>query len=236
MKKQKRQEQDWTKRLRKHRENCELTRDALMELDQEFEDGGDLRPLLHRLRNQIREICGDAGWLHETICVAPIRTAFSLNRMNITEQQYWFLRAAGLELFTAKTLGIAPLSDYEVYQNCVYEDDEIVCFVDPDETPEVETVHKKTGSTSIRIRLAHSPEECKLRHFRPEQKRFFAKYRPDVLARAKQTERSSGTDASLPQEATPEAKETRISKTHQTETMCEGRPVEQRTMQIHTAT
>jgi len=226
MKKRKTQEQDWTKRLQKHREDCDLTREALLELDREFEDDGDLRPLLHRLRDQIREICGDAIWLHETMCAAPIRTAFSLERMNITEEQYWFLRAAGLEFITAKGLGIAPLSDFEVYKNCVYEDDKTVCFLDPDETPEVKSVNKKTGRTSIRIRLARSPEECHLKHFRPEQKQFFAKYRPDVLARAQQTERSSVTDASIQQEA----KQTVTGRTDRTKTGCEASPPKRRTV------
>jgi len=35
----------------------------------------------------------------------------------------------------------------------------------------------------VRLRLALSPEELELKHLRPEQKRFFETYRPDVLAR-----------------------------------------------------
>jgi hypothetical protein len=140
------------------------------------------------LREQVWEIKWLASKLHEVLLAGPIRTVFSADRLNLTAQQYFLLRARGFELFTAKQLGISPVGDYECYRMCVYKNEQAVCFMDPDETPEVKTVDNKTGHKRIRIRLAHSPEECELKHLRPEQREFFTKHRPDVLERMKADE------------------------------------------------
>lgn len=186
MKKKEKKQNDWTKLLASHRATCDIALEELDKLVQEFQDGENIQKPLSRFRENMREIRRGAEQLHEELYIVPIRKFFSVERRNITEQQYLIARAAGLGLPTAHELGISPVSDYEVYCNCVYEDDRSVCFIDPDETPQVKTVDKRTGKTSIRIRLALSPEETRLAHYTPEQREFFAKYRPDVLTRAQQ--------------------------------------------------
>ena len=90
----------------------------------------------------------------------------------------------GFGLFTAKSMGVSPIDDFEAYRLGVYEDDVSVCFMDPNETPDTVTViNKRTGRERVRIRLAQSPEECAIRYLRPEQRSFYTKHRPDVLAR-----------------------------------------------------
>ena len=185
--KQKKISENWSKQICKLNEIAEA---ALSDLD-EFEECGitvKVEDSEESLRGQLHKIKSLAFKLHETLISNPIRTAFSKDRISLSEQDYWLLRAQGLKLFTAKRVGISPVSDYEVYKNCIYEDEEKVCFLDPDETSEVETVDKKTGHIKIRFRISRSPEELELKHLRPEQKEFFAKYRPDVLARLKKNQ------------------------------------------------
>lgn len=186
MKKKEKKQNDWAERLASHRAACDMAFEELDKLVQEFQDGENIQKPLDRFRENMREIRRSAEQLHEELYTVPIRKICSVERRNITEQQYLLARAAGLGLFTAQGLGISPVSDYEVYRNYVYEDDEAVRFMDPDETPDVKTPNKKTGGYRIRIRLACSPEETGLAHYTPEQREFFAKYRPDVLARAQQ--------------------------------------------------
>lgn len=183
MKKQKKDEKDWTKHLQNHRQNCELAWEDFKILLEEHERRRNIKLLLRRFKEKIQQLRCDAVRLHETLIVEPAQKTLSLERANLTEQQYYLLRAAGITMPTAKSLGISPVDDHEVYRHCIYKDDKQVCFLDPNENPVVETVDKKTGCTKVRIRLAISPEEIELKHLRPEQREFFAKYRPDVLER-----------------------------------------------------
>lgn len=181
----KRKEQDWPKRLQSHRENCGIASEDLDELVEAYENGSDIQPSLRNLRKELLRMHREATWLHETLCAIPLKKIFSVDRINLTKQEHHLLQAAGIDLFTTKRIGICQVDDFEVYKNCVYENDDMVCFVDPNETPVFERVDKKTGRTQVRIRVAESPEEIDLKHLRPEQKEFFAKYRPDVLHRAR---------------------------------------------------
>ena len=183
MKKQIKSVKDWPEHLQNHRQNCELVFEDLATLKQELQDGRDTKLSLQHLKEGLLRIRQEAEWLHGALTTEPIQRIFSPDRANLTEQQYYLLRAAGIMLPPATSLRISPVDDYEVYRYCIYEDDKRVCFVHPDENPVVETVDEKTGYTKIRIRLAISPEEIELKHLRPEQREFFAKYRPDVLER-----------------------------------------------------
>jgi len=184
MKKKGKKQNDWTELLASHRAACDIAFEELDKLVQEFQDGENIKKPLDRFRKRLLEIQRGAIQLHEELYTVPIRKICSVERRNITEQQYLLARAAGFPLLTAQAIGIAPVSDYEAYLNCIYEDDKTVCFMDPDETPQVKTVNKRTGKRRIRIRLACSPEETRLAHYTPEQREFFNKFRPDVLARA----------------------------------------------------
>lgn len=183
MKKQKQQQKDWAEQIRDLLQAVEVAREDLGDSVNKYRDGEDLERGLRCLGDDLARISHLADQLYQNMYVIPIRRMFSLDRMNITRQQYSLARAAGLELFTAKGLKICPVDDYEVYQHCCYENEEMVCFVDPDENPPVETVDKKTGHTLVRLRVARSPEELEAKCLRPEQRRFFEKYRPDALAR-----------------------------------------------------
>lgn len=185
MKKQKKQEPDWPEQVQELRVACWAALEDLAELEEEYRDGEDIEGSLKRFRDELDAVYRLSDRLHETMCVIPIRKMFSVDRINITEREYHLTRAAGFKLVTAKGLGICPLDDFDVYRMCVYEDDKMVCFLNPDESPKVKTVDKKTGVTHIRLRIARSPEELEAKHLGPEQRQFFTKYRPDVLARLK---------------------------------------------------
>ena len=197
MKRKMKEQESWTERLRSHQVNCALALVYLEELAQKCQNDKDVQPLLQRVKKAMEQIQMEADRLHEEMCLVPVRTMFSMDRLKLSKQQYWLLRAAGVEIFTAKRLGICPVDDYDVYRNCIYEDDKRVFFVDPNETPNMETPDKEARVIRVRARIACSPEETALQHYRPEQKRFFSKYRPDVLARARKTEKKRSTCAKV---------------------------------------
>ena len=186
MKKKEKKQNDWTELLASHHAACDIAFEELDKLVQKFQDGEIIQKPLDRFMKNMREIRWGAEKLHEELYIVPIRKICSVERRNITEQQYLLARVAGFPLLTAQAIGIAAVSDYEVFLNCIYKDDKIVCFMDPDEAPQVKTVNKRTGKRHIRIRLARSPEETRLAEYTPEQREFFNKFRPDVLARAQQ--------------------------------------------------
>jgi len=175
---------DWTTRLQEHRQRCEDAAESWAELCRRHDEGGHIGPHMRRLSKQIEQMQQDAHRLWKILYATPRNKLWSLHRLSLTEQEYWFLRAAGFGLFTAKNLGVSPIDDYDAYRVGVYEDDTSMCFMHPDETPDTVTVvNKKTGREWVRIRLAQSPEECQVRCLRSGQLEFYRKYRPDVLAR-----------------------------------------------------
>jgi len=197
MKKKEQKQNDQAELLWSHRAAWDMAFAELDKLVQDFHDGENIEKPLDQFRKNMQEIRRGDEQFHEEFLIGPIRKILSKDRRNITEREYLLAQAAGFQLPTAQSIGIAPVSDYEVYLNCVYEDDKIVCFMDPNETPQIKTVDEQTGKTRIRIRLARSPEETNISYYTPEQKRFFAKYRPDVLARAQQ-DKSSRSEPECP--------------------------------------
>lgn len=186
MKKNKTRKIDWVKHLDRHREQCGEIANTVEHIQAEYQAGNDIETALSELAAQVRARQQGAEDLHDRMVIAPLRHMFSGDRLNLTEEEYYLVRAAGFGFITPKSLGVSPVTDFEVYRLSVYEDANTVCFMDPDENPNVETVDpNKPGRITIRLRAAISPEETERRYYRPEQEQFFAKYRPDVLTRCK---------------------------------------------------
>ncbi len=189
MKKEEIEQKTWIKSLQSHLESCRLTLEDIDILEENNKDNPDALVLLRQIWKMMKEIESGADRIYEEIVKIPIRTMLSVNRLQLTEEQYFLLRAAGIDLFNPKRLGICTVDDFEVFKNCIYEDSESVGFMDPNEKPVKKLKLKKTGKSSIRLRFSCSPEETCLENYRPEQIRFFKKFRPDVIARAKKTEK-----------------------------------------------
>ena len=186
MKKEEKERIEWPQQVQSHRESCRMAERELARLDEALDTGADVQPLVSQLQEMMQEIRQTADHLCETLVVGPAKKVFSIDRINLSSEQYHLLQAAGAAFPTVKSWGICDVDDFELYAMCVYEDDEKVCFMAPDETPEVDTFDEKTGRGRIRLRMACSPEELKLKHLRPEQRAFFEKYRPDVIQRMQQ--------------------------------------------------
>ena len=175
---------DWPTQVQEHRQHCEAASETMAELIRQADKGGGTARLVRRLGEEIEQISQEAHQLHQILLKDPIDKALSLDRLNLSEQQYRLLQAGGLDLSNAKQLGVSPISDYEAYRFCTYEDETGINFMDPNETPHTVTrIKGRPGAKLIRIRLAQSPEECRVACLRPEQRAFFAEYRPDVLKR-----------------------------------------------------
>ena len=138
------------------------------------------------LEKELAKVKGMADRLYSTLYQEPVGKIVSLDRMNMTEEQYYLLCANGCKLFSAEELGISPVSDYQAYLNCCYEDEEQVCYIDPREKPPVENERDGNGHFSVRLRIGCYPEELHIKHLRPSQKEFFKEYMPELLARFQQ--------------------------------------------------
>lgn len=196
MKTKKKRDRNWTKMLQDHSMVCEAVKRGLEELDRRLEDGDDVTDALDQLKNLVLRMHRGADLLAKVLHRLPVAKAFSADRLNITEQQYWLLCAVGFNgFFTARSLGVSPISDYEAYQLCVYEDDKVVAFLDPDETPPPPP-RRNGRKKTIAVHLALSPEEVDPAYLRPEQIDFFKKYRPDVLPRLGKLKREGRDQAS----------------------------------------
>jgi hypothetical protein len=151
-------------------------------------------------------MCREAGQLSQVLHESPVRRIFSTDRLNVTEQQYLFAHAAGFTFLTAKSLKVSPISDYEAYLLCVYEDDEVVAFMHPDETPPPPPRHEG-NTTFVPVHVALSPEEVDVAHLRPEQVEFFTKYRPDILPRLGLLKRDRREQPAAEAAASPQGRE-----------------------------
>ena len=178
MKKQKKEQKKWPDQLRELVDACCETLEIVDEVDEDMSQAE-----LLSLRKELGKVKRMADQLRSSMCTIPASKAFSLNRMSMTEQEYYLLCAAGCKLFTANGLGLSPFSDYEAFIHCCYEDDEKVCYIDPAEKPPVADEKKKTEKFTIRMRLGCSPEELHIKYLRPEQKEFFQELLPDVYDR-----------------------------------------------------
>lgn len=195
MKNKRRKQEDWTELIRNHFTDCCIAEGEFEEMARGLRKGGDIEHALDRFSETLRHIRRGAEELHNALRGSPIRMMLSTNRLNLTEVQYHLLRAAGVELPTGKELGISPVTDYELYRMCIYEDESGICFMHPNEKPPAEVVKDSNGSFAIRPRMAISPEETAIEHYRPEQETFFAENRPDVLARARKNEQRGSQHA-----------------------------------------
>ena len=95
----------------------------------------------------------------------------------LTEQEYYFMRAAGVLMNSAHQLGLSPVDEYELHRHFCYEDDQKFCYVHPGPKP------KKSRGRRIQLKVGCVPEQLSAQHLRPEQKAFFEEYLPELLAR-----------------------------------------------------
>ncbi len=206
MGKTKEQDHDWTRMLQQHAETCEQLKARIARLERVCENDEDVAGVVRQLNRIVLQTCREADELSRVLHESPVRRIFSADRLNVTEEQLLLARAAGFSCFTAKSLGVSPISDYEAYRLCVYEDDERVWFIHPDEPPPSPPRHE--GNTIIvRGKAALSPEEVDVAHFRPEQVEFFTKYRPDILPRLGLLRRDGREQPAAEAAASPQGRE-----------------------------
>ena len=194
MKRKKKQDCNWPQILQNHSMVCEAVKRGLEELDRMLQDGEDITDVVGSLRKSVLRMHREAELLSKMLIESPVRRIFSADRLNVTDQQLLFARAAGFSCFTAKSLGVSPITDYEAYRLCVYEDDKRVWFLHPDERP-ASPPRRKGNTIFVHGKAALSPEEVDPDYLRPEQFKFFTKYRPDVLPRFGQLKRKGGERA-----------------------------------------
>jgi len=95
----------------------------------------------------------------------------------LTEQEYFFIRTGDVHLNTAHQVGLSPIDEYAIYRHLCYEDDNVICCINPEPIPE------ETPDNVVQVRWGINPEELHAKHLRPEQRDFFEEHLPDLLAR-----------------------------------------------------
>ena len=183
MKKQRKHSKQWPDAITELLRVSELAMETLKSLKQQAGKNPRLQASLGSLSKQLDEIQKAAKKIHQITCGSPAEKFLAGKHM--TEPEYYFSRAHGCDLYTAKGLGLSPVDDYEVFTHCCYNDDEMFCYINPAEKPPVREVGKETGMEIVRIRIGRSPEELQAKYLRPEQHQFFEKFLPDVLKRFK---------------------------------------------------
>ncbi len=178
----KKRERNWTQMLQSHSVTCDQVKRGLEQLDQILDSEEDPTAAIHELKETVAEMQQEAHELHDTMVLEPSRCLLSRDRLNITEQQYLMSFAAGFNCFTPDSLGVSPITLCEAYRLCVYEDDKVVGFWHPDQTPP-RPPSRKGNIKTIHIQLIRSPEEIDPDYLREEQNEFIDKFRPDVRPR-----------------------------------------------------
>lgn len=98
------------------------------------------------------------------------------NGIPLTREDYYLLVA--MNVLSGNHRIECPLSAYEIFQMLCYEDPELRCYINPEESPRSSEAH-------VRFRMGRPPEGLCLGALRPEQKQFFKLYAPEIYARFK---------------------------------------------------
>lgn len=137
---------------------------------------------LAALSRELNEVSSNAEQAVERYWAEPMEKV--LAGFPLSREQYHICRAMGMNIGTAREVGLSGWDDYEVYRMLLYEDDKQYVYINIHEKPR-EAVRLEDGSivSKAHLRFGQSPEECRRRFLRPEQQTFFVEYLPDVYAR-----------------------------------------------------
>ncbi|MGD0572453.1 MAG: hypothetical protein ABSB11_05475 [Sedimentisphaerales bacterium] len=130
---------------------------------------------------RLRKVKALADKIHEYFCRSWVGKMAAGQPM--TEKEFRLMQASGCVGYTAKNFGLSPVSDYEVFMHCCYEDDKGSCYINPGKKRPVFETDAKTGNKYIRIQFGRYPEELHTKNLRPKQRVFFETHLPAVYRR-----------------------------------------------------
>ncbi len=176
----------WADDIKTVQKSAEHVTDALAELDGWLTGTGGSRegqpaPLPERvqaflelLRAEMSRI-GQAGvGLFKRLSTEPV--AKLLGGSPLTREEFHLLQAMGIPLAAARSLGLAPLDDFEVLGLLRYEEGARRAYINPGLS------NAKTAARG-ELRYGIAPEDVRLADLRPEQRAFFETHCPGLLAR-----------------------------------------------------
>jgi len=150
------------------------------------EAGADVDKACELLGEILSDISSQENMLRDKLCMQPLAAIAGASRVP-SEQEYLSLRMMGVLPGTAKVLGLTNVDDHEAFGHLFYEDDKHYCLINPWEDPQPHELPGASmeGPYRVRSRVGKPPELCSLDSLRPEQKEFFRRHLPTVLARFK---------------------------------------------------
>ncbi|HEX7114915.1 MAG TPA: hypothetical protein VF193_07270 [Steroidobacter sp.] len=95
----------------------------------------------------------------------------------LSREEYYLVRALGVDFGGARELGLTDLADYEVYRMLCYEDDDQWSYINVHLRP------REREPRRIGARFGRPPEECRRRALRSEQVTFFRDRLPEIYKR-----------------------------------------------------
>ncbi len=134
-----------------------------------------LHLVLRSLERELHGIGELASGLFERLCAGPSHKL--LAGKPLSQEEYYLVRASGVDFGGAKDLGLTDLTDYEVYRMLCYEDDRRWSYINVHLSP------RDPQSQQVSARFGCPPEECRRRFLRPEQETFFRDRFPKVYER-----------------------------------------------------
>lgn len=134
-----------------------------------------VKSYLDALQGQLHEVRRAADQAFSRLSSEPSGKA--LAGLPLTREEYYLCCAMGIDLGTAREVGLVGFDDYEVHQMLCYEDDEWRGYIN------VHLAPRGPEPTRVAARFGRCPEECRRRFLRPEQHSFFREHLPVVYRR-----------------------------------------------------
>lgn len=135
----------------------------------------DLRNCLEALTREIEKCSRAAEKAFERCSSVPINKV--LAEVPLSREQYYLCRAMGMDLGTAREVGLIDFDDYQIYRMLCYEDDNRWAYIN------IHLAPREPHPTQVAARFGRPPEEFRRRFLRPEQHDFFREFLPDVYKR-----------------------------------------------------
>lgn len=100
-----------------------------------------------------------------------------LSGQPLSREEYYLVRALGVDCGGAQEVGLTDLADYEVYRMLCYEDDQRWSYINVHLPP------REPQPQQVGARFGRAPEECRRRNLRPDQVTFFRDRLPEIYRR-----------------------------------------------------
>ena len=143
----------------------------------------ELDRLFQILDESLKQVATGVGEIDDSITRALI---FAIGGRHLNREQFHLISALGGLSYSNKSAGLSEYDDYEIFQHFCYESDNEHGYITPGRKALPPPVMiGQTTHISARVGPEWAPEDIPWDRLRSEQRVFFERYVPDVVARFK---------------------------------------------------